>query len=451
MENKSARMGTLPIRSLLLKISLPIMFSMLIQALYNVVDTYYVAQISEAAMTAVSYAFPIQMLMIAVGVGTGVGINSLISRRLGEHKQEEALLTAENGVFLALLAWIVFAAFGFIGARWFIGLFTADTNIIAMSVDYLQICCIFSFGVFMQLAFEKIMQGSGNTIYNMITQSTGAIINIILDPIMIFGYGPFPQMGVAGAAWATVIGQVAAAVLAFILNQRFNKELRLRIKGFKPSWKIIKGIYIVGLPSIVMQSVGSFMMAFLNVILGAFSLTAVAFMGIYSKIQSFIFMPVFGLTNGAIAVIGYNYGAKNKKRVYQAIKVAITYALIIMLIGTFLFMVFPEPILKIFNASSDMLLIGKPALRIISISYIFAAVGIVLSTVFQAVGNGVLSLIVSMVRQIVVLLPMAFILSKTVGLAGVWWAFPISEMVAFIFSLFFFKKANEKYIKPLSE
>lgn len=449
MENKSARMGTMPVNKLLLKISVPIMFSMLIQALYNVVDTYYVAQLSEEAVTAVSYAFPIQMLMIAVGVGTGVGLNSLISRRLGESKQKEALLTAENGVFLAVIGWVVFAIFGGLGATWFATRFTQDGQIVAMTSDYLRICTVFSLGVFMQLAFEKIMQGSGNTVYNMIIQSTGAVINIILDPIMIFGWGPIPKMGVAGAAWATVIGQIVAAILALVLNQRFNKELKLRFKGFKPSWEIIKGIYIVGLPSIVMQSIGSFMTVFLNIILGAFSLTAVAFLGIYSKVQSFVFMPLFGLTNGAVAILGYNYGARNKKRIYQTIKVALGYALIIMFIGTMLFMIFPGQILSIFNASEEMLLIGKPALRIISISYIFAAVGIVLSTFFQAIGNGFLSLIVSVVRQIAVLLPAAYLLSTYIGLSSIWWAFPLSETISVILCLFLYKWADKKYIKPL--
>lgn len=449
--NSSARMGSMPMNKLVLKISLPIMFSMLIQALYNVVDSIFVARIDVGndALTAVSLAFPIQMLMVAIGVGTGVGINSLISRRLGEGRPEEARSTAINGVFLAVISWVVFALFGTFFARSLFHTMTDNPAIQKMGADYLQICTIFSFGLFLQLAFEKIMQGSGNTFYNMIVQGTGAVINILFDPILIFGFGPIPAMGVAGAAWATVGGQIVAMILGITLNQLKNKELKLHIKGFRPHWPTIKGIYIVGFPSIIMQSIGSIMTFLLNKILVGFSETAVAVLGIYFKLQSFVFMPVFGLTNGLVAIVGYNFGAHQKQRIYHAIKIGLLYAVIIMLLGTLVFMAAPEWLLGLFDASPEMLEIGIPALQIISSSFFMAAISIILSTVFQAMGNGVLSLIMSITRQLVVLLPASYLLANLVGLHAVWWSFPLSECISLLLCLGMYVWVNKKYISPI--
>lgn len=451
---KSARLGTMPMPQLMWKISLPIMFSMLIQALYNIVDSMFVAKYSSQALAAVSLAFPVQMLMIAVGVGTGVGLNSLISRLLGEKHSSEARATANNGVFLAVISWAVFALIGGLLSDPFFRAFTQDEATIAMGNDYLRIVTIFSFGLFMQLAVEKIMQASGNTVYNMIVQCVGAVINIVLDPIFIFGLGPIPSMGVAGAAIATVIGQFSAMILGFIINQKKNKELSIKLKGFRPNGRIIKSIYIVGFPSIIMQSIGSVMTIFMNMILISFGDIAVSVLGVYFKLQSFVFMPVFGLTNGLIAVIGYNYGARNRKRIYDAIKVALVYALIIMAVGTLAFMLVPETLLSLFESQEEAIAgeltrIGVPALQIISMGFLMAAVGIILSTVFQAIGNGILSLIMSLARQLIVLLPMAWLLAQWKGLDAVWWAFPAAEIVSLIICLFMYRWADKKYLKPI--
>lgn len=457
MENqKSARLGTMRMPELVWKISLPIMFSMLVQALYNIVDSMFVAKYSAQGLAAVSLAFPVQTLMIAIGVGTGVGINSLISRLLGEKRPEEARKAANNGVFLAVISWAVFAVFGLIFSGPFFHAFTTDEAILSMGKDYLSIVTVFSFGLFVQLAIEKVMQGSGNTIYNMIVQCTGAVINIILDPMFIFGFGPIPSMGVAGAAIATVIGQFAAMILGYVLNQRKNKELLIRFKGFRPSARVVKAIYTVGFPSIVMQSIGSVMTVFMNMILIAFGDVAVSVLGVYFKLQSFVFMPVFGLTNGLVAIIGYNYGARQRKRVYDAIKTGLWYAVAIMAVGTLLFMLLPQPMLSLFESQEEMISgeltrIGVPALRIISLSFLMAAVGIVLSTVFQAIGNGVLSLIMSLARQLVVLLPAAWLLARWKGLDAVWWAFPIAEVVSLTICLVMYRWARRKYIEPLSQ
>ena len=441
---------------LVLKVSLPIMFSMLIQALYNVVDSIFVAQFHPQALTAVSLAAPIQNLMIALSVGTGVGINSLISRRLGESRRQEALNTAHNGMFLALLSWVVFLLFGLFFARPFFNAYTTDAQVLQMGGDYLQIVTIFSLGMFLSIGVEKVIQGTGNNLYNMITMITGAVTNIILDPLLIFGVGPFPRLGVAGAAIATVIAQTVGFCMGLFLNQTRNRELRMNFKGFRPSLQVIKQIYVVGVPSIVMQSIGSVMTVLMNLILIAFGNAAVSVLGVYFKLQSFIFMPVFGLTNGIVAIIGYNFGAKNRKRVYQAIRVALIYSILIMLVGMLLFIFLPEQMLSLFASSdasaleqtAEMNRIGVPALQIISLSFLGAAVGIILSTVFQAIGNGLLSLLISMCRQLVVLLPAAYFLAPY-GVNAVWWSFPIAEGVALVLVLIAFRWANNRYLKPL--
>ena len=450
-ERRENRMGTMPVGKLLVTMSLPIMISMLIQALYNIVDSIFVAQIGENALTAVSLAFPVQNLIIAVGIGTGIGINSLISRRLGERRFDDANAAAENGILLSLCNWLVFAIFGGLFSEAFFRAFTDNPEIISMGTDYLTVCTVFSFGCFMQFACERILQATGITIYNMITQATGAIINIILDPIMIFGLFGFPRLGVKGAAVATVIGQIVAMLMGLWFNAKKNREIHMDFRHFRPSGRIIGEIYKVGVPSIVMQSIGTVMTIGMNKILIAFSETAVAVFGVYFKLQSFVFMPIFGLTNGLVPIVAYNYGARKRHRITGSIRHALVYALSIMALGTLLFQLLPAPLLRLFKASDALLAIGVPALRIISISFLGAGVGIVLSSVFQAMGNGVLSLTMSVARQLAVLLPVAWLMARFVGLDAVWAAFPVSEYVSVTIALFMYRYVYHNHIAPLVE
>lgn len=450
-ERKENRMGTMPVGKLLITMSLPIMISMLIQALYNVVDSIFVAQIGENALTAVSLAFPVQNLIIAVGIGTGIGINSLLSRRLGERRFDDANAAAENGILLSLCNWLAFAILGGLFSEAFFRAFTDNPEIISMGTDYLTVCTVFSFGCFMQFACERILQATGVTIYNMITQATGAIINIILDPIMIFGLFGFPKMGVKGAAVATVIGQIVAMLMGLWFNAKKNKEVHMDFRHFRPNARIIGEIYKVGIPSIVMQSIGTVMTIGMNKILIAFSETAVAVFGVYFKLQSFIFMPIFGLTNGLVPIVAYNYGARKRSRITGSIRHALVYSLTIMVLGTLLFQAFPASFLRLFKASEALLAIGVPALRIISISFLGAGVGIVFSSVFQAMGNGMLSLTMSVARQLAVLLPVAWLMARFVGLDAVWAAFPISEYVSATMALFMYRYVYHNHIATLAE
>ncbi len=450
-ERKENRMGTMPVGKLLVTMSLPIMISMLIQALYNIVDSIFVAQIGENALTAVSLAFPVQNLIIAVGIGTGIGINSLLSRRLGERRFDDANAAAENGILLSLCNWLVFAIFGGLFSEAFFRAFTENPEIISMGTDYLTVCTVFSFGCFMQFACERILQATGITIYNMITQATGAIINIILDPIMIFGLFGFPRLGVKGAAIATVIGQIVAMLMGLWFNAKKNKEVHIDFRHFRPNGRIIGEIYKVGVPSIVMQSIGTVMTIGMNKILIAFSETAVAVFGVYFKLQSFVFMPIFGLTNGLVPIVAYNYGARKRTRITASIRLALVYALSIMALGLLIFQLFPVPLLRLFKASDALLSIGVPALRIISISFLGAGVGIVLSSVFQAMGNGVLSLTMSVARQLAVLLPVAWLMARFVGLDAVWAAFPVSEYVSVTIALFMYRYVYHNHIATLAD
>ncbi|GKH46585.1 MULTISPECIES: MATE family efflux transporter [Anaerotruncus] len=450
-ERKENRMGTMPVGKLLVTMSLPIMISMLIQALYNIVDSIFVAQIGENALTAVSLAFPVQNLIIAVGIGTGIGINSLLSRRLGERRFDDANAAAENGILLSLCNWLVFAIFGGLFSEAFFRAFTENPEIISMGTDYLTVCTVFSFGCFMQFACERILQATGITIYNMITQATGAIINIILDPIMIFGLFGFPRLGVKGAAIATVIGQIVAMLMGLWFNAKKNKEVHMDFRHFRPNGRIIGEIYKVGVPSIVMQSIGTVMTIGMNKILIAFSETAVAVFGVYFKLQSFVFMPIFGLTNGLVPIVAYNYGARKRTRITASIRLALVYALSIMALGLLIFQLFPVPLLRLFKASDALLSIGVPALRIISISFLGAGVGIVLSSVFQAMGNGVLSLTMSVARQLAVLLPVAWLMARFVGLDAVWAAFPVSEYVSVTIALFMYRYVYHNHIATLAD
>ncbi len=450
-QRKENKMGVQPVGKLLISMSLPIMVSMLVQALYNIVDSIFVAQLSENALRAVSLAFPVQNLIIAVGVGTGVGINSLVSRRLGERRFEEANRAAENGVFLGVCSWIVFAILGVLFSRPFFELFTADQEVIQMGVDYLLVCTVFSFGSFLQLVTERILQATGITIYNMITQGTGAILNIILDPIFIFGYFGVPAMGVKGAAIATVMGQIVAMILGFVFNHYKNLEIRMAFRGFRPDIRIIQDIYRVGLPSIIMQSIATPMTMGVNKILTGLNEVAVSVFGVYFKLQSFVFMPVFGLTNGMVPIVAYNYGAKYRDRIVGTIRHALCYSVGIMLIGIFIFQLFPDRLLLLFDSSEgqELLILGIPALRIISFSFPLAGVGIVFSSVFQAVGNGMLSLVMSLVRQLVVILPLAWLLARWAGLGAVWFAFPLAELCSVVLAIIMFRNLYQKLIRPL--
>ena len=408
-ENK---MGTMPIDKLIISMSLPIMISMLVQALYNIVDSIFVAQISENALTAVSMAFPIQNLMIAVGVGTAVGVNALLARSLGERDFDKVNKIAENAVFLVLLSYLLFLIIGLFFAEPFFRSQTDIEEIVLYGKQYLTVCCCLSFGCFTQLMFERMLQATGKTVYTMITQTTGAVINIILDPILIFGLFGFPKMGITGAAAATVIGQMIAAVLAVFINQTRNKEIQLSLKGFHPDGTIIGQIYAIGVPSIVMQAIGSVMNYGMNRILISFSSTATAVFGVYFKLQSFVFMPAFGLNNGVIPVMAYNYGAGSRERVVKTLRHTVTYAVCIMAVGLLIFQLFPTQLLKMFSASDTMLSLGVPALRIISLSFILAGFGISCSSIFQALGKAIYSMFVSIARQLVALLPVAYFLAQ---------------------------------------
>ncbi len=447
-ENK---MGVMPVNRLLVSMSVPMMLSMLVQALYNVVDSMFVARISENALTAVSLAFPAQNLMIAVATGTGVGINALLSRSLGEKNFDHVNKTADNAIFLSLCSFAVFALLGILFSRTFFLLQTDIPDIVEYGTSYLTICTVFSFGLFGQVTCEKLLQSTGKTFYTMITQGLGAILNIIFDPILIFGLFGFPEMGVAGAAAATVFGQITAFFLAIFLNRTRNKEITISFRGFRPSGFIIRNIYAVGVPSIIMASIGSVMTFGMNKLLITFSSTATAVFGVYFKLQSFVFMPVFGLNNGMVPIVAYNFGAVKPDRIIKTVKLSICYAVGIMLMGFAVFQLIPDRLLLIFNASENMLSIGIPALRTISFSFLFAGYCVICSSVFQALAHGMLSLWISVLRQLVVLLPTAFLLSRIGGLSAVWFAFPVAEICSVTFSSLFLCYIYKKEICPLME
>lgn len=449
-ENK---MGIMPIGKLVFNMSLPMMVSMMVQALYNIVDSIFVAKLSENALTAVSLAFPLQTLLIAVATGTGVGMNALLSKSLGEKDFKKANKTATNAAFIYAVSYIIFLILGFTVVKPFyrsqVG--SADAEIMTMGVDYLSTVMIFSFGIFTQVFFERLLTSTGRTIFSMTSQLSGAVTNIILDPILIFGMFGAPKMGVTGAAVATVIGQCVAGFVAGTCNHKFNHEVRFQFKGFKPDFKIIGTIYAVGIPSIIMQSIGSVMTYCMNRILIEFSSTATAVFGVYFKLQSFFFMPVFGLNNGITPIIAYNYGARQRKRMVKTIKVSLATAFCLTFIGFVLFESIPQALLGLFNASDDMLKIGVPALRTIGVHYLIAWFCIIAGTVFQALGKAVFSMVVSIMRQLVVLVPAAYLLAKFGGLHMVWWSFPIAEVMSFIVSLTFLIKIWNDIIKDIPE
>lgn len=436
-ENK---MGTTPMLRLILSMSIPAMFSMTIQALYNVVDSVFVGNIENTggeALTALSLAFPLQMLMVAVGVGTGVGINSLVSRRLGEKNFKEANDAATHGLILALFSWFIFFIIGLFFTNFFFRLFTDNETIINYGVQYTSIVLIFSVFSFFQINIEKTLQATGNMIFPMLFQLTGAITNIILDPLLIFGIGPFPKLEIAGAAIATVIGQAFAMIFSITILFVKKHDVKVSFKNFKINWLTVRNIYAVGFPSIIMQSIGSVMILGLNGILISFSDLAVSVLGVYYKLQSFVFMPVFGLNQGVMPIIGYNYGARNKKRMYSALKYGLMIAMMIMAVGVVIFWVFPEFLLGLFDNTGELASIGVRAFRTISLCFIPAAAGIMFTTLFQAVGKGIRSLFMSFLRQLILILPIAYFMSK-IGLDFVWYAFPIAEIGSLIAAIFLF-------------
>jgi len=446
VENK---MGVMPVNQLLLTMSVPMMLSMLVQALYNIVDSIFVARISENALTAVSLAFPIQQLMIALGGGTCVGVNALLSRALGEKDFNKVNKSAVNAVFLMVLNAVVFFFIGIFVVEPFYLAQTTDPEIIEYGIQYLRIVCMFSFGIYFQFVFERLLQSTGNTFYTMITQLVGALTNIILDPILIFGLLGMPKMGVMGAAAATVIGQIAAAIVAIIINHKKNHEVKLDFKGFSPSLTIIKQIYAVGIPSIIMQSIGSIMVFCMNQILIAFSTTATAVFGVYFKLQSFIFMPIFGMNNGMVPIVAYNYGAQKKDRLIKTVKLSMLYAVGIMCIGTLVFQWIPDKLFMLFDASDHMLAMGIPALRIISVHFPLAGICIIAGSMFQALGNAVYSMITSICRQLLVLLPAAWLLAQLGNVDYVWWSFPIAEIVSLALNIIFLIKINKDVISKI--
>lgn len=445
-ENK---MGTMPIGKLLITMSLPMIISMLVQALYNIVDSIFVAQISENALTAVSLAFPIQNLMIAVATGTAVGVNALTAKSLGEKNFENANKFATNGVFLSLLSYVLFLIIGILFSRVFFESQTDITEIVELGIDYLVICCVLSFGIFGEIMYERLMQATGKTIYTMYTQGIGAVVNIILDPILIFGMFGLPEMGIKGAALATVIGQIVAFLLAIYLNNKKNTEICVSFKKYKPEMQYIGKIYSIGFPSIIMVSIGSIMNFAMNKILIGFTETAATVFGVYFKLQSFIFMPVFGLNNGLVPIFSYNYGAQNRTRMLKSLKLAVLYATFFMILGIFLMQVFPEALLGMFNPSETMLKLGVPALRIISISFIFAGACITVGSAFQALNHGFMSMMVSIGRQLVVLIPAAYLLSLSGNVDLVWWSYPIAEVASTTLTIIFFIKLYNNIIKNI--
>lgn len=455
MEKKEIRqenkMGVMPVNKLLLSMSLPMMASMMVQALYNIVDSIFVARVSESALTAVSMAFPMQSLMISVAGGTGVGINAILSRSLGEKDQKKANNTAMNGIFVSIICYLVFLVIGLTAVTPFYHSQTSDTTILNAGIDYLSVVMAMSFGMFAQFVFERLLISTGRTFLSMITQSTGAIINIILDPIFIFGYFGIPAMGAKGAAIATVIGQIIAGTLALFLNLHKNPDLQLKFKGFKPNGALIGEMYKIGIPSIIMQSIGSVMTYSMNLILVGFSATAVAVFGVYFKLQSFIFLPVFGLNNGMVPIIAFNYGAQKRKRMISACKLSILYAEIIMLFGTCVFELIPGVLFKLFAASPEMLAIGIPALRVIGVHFPVAAFCIVVGSLFQALGYSVYTMINSIMRQLIVLIPAAYLLSLLGNVNYVWWSLPIAEIMSATVTVFFLIRLNKNVISRIPE
>ncbi len=450
-EKKENRMGVMPVGKLLFAMSTPMVISFLVQSLYNIVDSIFVARYSPDALAAVSLAYPIQILMIAVSVGTGVGVNALLSRSLGEGKKKKAKLTADNAILLGILASIMFALFGVLCTKLFFDSQTKSESIRQLGYSYLSVVTIFSFGLMLEVTFERILQSTGKTVFNMITQSVGAIINIILDPILIFGFFGAPKLGIAGAAIATVAGQIIAMILSFIFNMKYNEDVDIRFGThiFIPDFGIIKQIYKVGIPSIAMQAMSTLMILGLNKILVTYSDMAVNVLGIYYKLQSFVFMPIFGLNNGMTPIVAFNYGAKNKDRIVKVLKYSFIASIVIMVIGTAIFWLFPKELMMLFNPNEEMMKLGIPALRICSLCFILAAFDVMAIATFQSLGNGMYALYASFLRQLVLILPFAYALSKISGLGAVWYSIPLAELGCAFFDIYLMKKIYKQKVANL--
>ena len=451
-------MGVMPVGKLLVNMATPMIIAMLVQAFYNVVDSYFVSRISdqpevrESAIAAMSLAFAVQNILIGFGVGIGVGVNALLSKSLGEGNQERANLAAGNGMILSVICTVIFMIFGVVGARPYFSMMSNSSLTVEFGTRYISICCLLSLGVFVEILAERLLQASGRTMYTMVTQGTGAIINIVMDPLLIFGIGPFPEMGMAGAAVATVLGQWVAAILAVIFNLKFNPDVQFGMQYFKLRKDVVKPILTVGVPSVIMNSIGSVMNIGINKILQGFTQygeVPVNVFGIYFKLQSFFFMPLFGMNNATISIVAYNYGARKPHRITKTLKIACISALIFMLGGLLVFQSIPQILLGIFDDSAIFLSMGARALRIISICFPFAAVCIALGASFQALGNGMYSTIVSLCRQLLVLLPVAYLLSLTGQVDAVWWAFPVAELVSLTTTMLLFLRIYRKKIRPL--
>ena len=445
-ENK---MGVMPVGKLLVNMALPMIISMLVQALYNIVDSVYVSQVSESAVTALSLAFPVQNMQIGFAVGVGVGVNALLSHSLGRKDQESVNWAAGQGVFLALVATALFMLFGFFGVRPYYTMQSTVAETVEGGIAYTSICCIFTVGIFIQVLCERLLQATGRAMQTMILQGTGAIINIILDPVFIHGWWGMPRMGVAGAAVATVIGQCTGAVLGIYLNLRHNPEVQLHVKFMKPNWKVIAPILEVGIPSVVMNGIGSVMNFGMNQILQGFNEVATGVFGIYYKLQSLFFMPLFGINNATISILAYNYGARKPKRIVHTLKLATAVAVCIMLVGLAVFQLFPQALLGIFNPTEEFLAIGVKALRILCLPFPVAAICISLGASFQALGKGSYSTVVSLCRQLIVLLPATYLLSLTGSVDNVWWSFPIAEVMSALVTGLLFAKLYRQKVKPL--
>ena len=450
-ENK---MGVMPIGKLLANMAVPMILSMLVQALYNVVDSIYISRFSESAVTALGLAFPVQNVQIGFSVGIGVGVNSLLSKSLGEGNRERADRAAGNGIFLALIASVIFILFGFFGTRPYYEMQGASAEIVESGIAYTRICCIFTLGIYFEVLFERMLQATGRTLHTMVTQGVGAVVNIVLDPVFIFGVDALgiPAMGAAGAAIATVLGQWMAAILALIFNLKLNPDVHLSLKNILPKADVIRPILTVGVPSMIMNSVSSVMNFSMNQILLGFPVVgeiATGVFSIYYKLQSFFFMPLFGLNNATISIVAFNYGARNPKRITKTLKIACGTALCFMLLGLLAFTLIPETLLGIFKLSDTFVALGKEALRIISLHFPIAAICIALGASFQALGNGMYSTITSLCRQMIALLPAAYLLSLSGDVNLVWWAFPIAELVSLAATTFFFVRIYRKKIQTL--
>lgn len=455
--SKENKMGTMPVGKLLISMSVPMIISMLVQALYNVVDSIFVARVSKDALDAVGAAFPVQNILIGIGTGTAVGVNALLSKSLGERNNKKANRIAENGVFLAVCSAAAAALFGIFGVKWYMSTCNVNENVQKLAAEYLWVVCVFSFGAMLQIMFERLLQSTGKTIYTMFTQGLGAVINIILDPVFIFGYFGVPAMGVKGAAIATVIGQIAAAVLAFVFNALKNEEIRVKLRGFRPSGRLIGRIYAIGVPSILMVAIGSVMTYCMQHILAGIKNVsenmAYTVYNVYFKLQSFFFMPLFGMNNGVIPIVAFNYGAGNRKRLTQTLKLATVLAVSIMLLGLAAMQLFPQALLQIFKPSNcdldEFYRVGEYALRAISLSFPFAGVCIAIGSVFQALGRGMFSMAVSAARQLLVLVPVAYLLSLTGSVRAVWYSFPISECASLAVSVALYLYLYRKVIRNI--